>query len=181
MAVYRDDAEAEKSISVWPGWSAPEEDFGAVRFEAPLEIDDLVEKGLFLFGLAFPRYQDCNVVFELILRNVQGRRRVALARVCWRSLKGGHTNQRMAQLPPGSVRRVGHSHCHPFDLNWLESEGKMRRGDLPNAVPIGERLQSFELLLEFTGKLFRIKNMELVAKPNWRYDLLYDPVRWDDS
>ncbi len=57
----------------------------------------------------------------------------------------------------------------------------MRRGDLPNAVPIGERLQSFESLLEFTGKLFRIKNMELVAKPNWRYDLLYDPVRWDDS
>lgn len=179
MATFQDAAEKAKAIGHFPGWTEPEEETGATRFEAPLEIDGIIEAGLFLFGLAFIRAPDCNVVFELTMRNVRGMRRVPLARICWRSLRGGHTNQRNSEIPPGSPKRVGSTHYHPFDLNWVSSDGRMRAG-LPNAVPIPERLQSFDDLVKFTGKCFRINNMDIVIRPEWEYELFYERVLWDD-
>ncbi len=62
---------------------------------------------------------------------------------------------------------------HGFDINWVESENRMRP-DLSQAEPLPEEIQSFESLREFAGKLFRISNITLVEKPGWQYGLLYD-------
>lgn len=66
--------------------------------------------------------------------------------------------------------RVGETHVHSFELNWVPSERRMK-GRLPCAEPIDPEPQGFEELREYVGNLLRISNIKLVPRPNWDYDL----------
>lgn len=163
---------ADKRLSIWTGWSAPEPETGYCWFDAPLEIGGVVEAGFVLHGGSYKFHPDKHVTFELKVARPGVRRKIPLARVDWRSLTGGHSNRRGPALP-WAGKRVGDSHVHGFDINWLESEGRMRT-DLSQAEPIPEEIQSFESLREYAGILFRISNIDIVERPDWEYGLLYN-------
>lgn len=166
--------QATKSLVASPAWSVPEPDTKYVHFDAPLEINNVTELGLFLHGGAIKFAPDRNVVFEICLRDSKSRRRIPLERIEWRSLQGGHRNPR--QRGPRGLRDhyCSASHYHEFDLNWVEAERRMRSGNLPIARDINPEPQSFEDLRAFVGKQFNINNIELVAPPEWEYDLFHE-------
>ena len=161
--------EADKAVAQFSGWSEPEPETGYLWFNAPLEIGGVIEAGLVLHAGCYRRMPDRHVTFEMAARSPGGKR-VPLARIEWRSLTGGHTNARRSGSPV-SGRRVSDTHHHAFTLNWLETERRMRKGNLPQAMEIDQEIQSFESLRETTGNLWRINNIAVVKRPPWAYDL----------
>ncbi len=170
MGPLADIWESEKEISYFPDWSNPEEETGYVWFDAPLDIGGVTEVGLYLHGGAIVDAPDCNVTFELGIRIPKSKRRVPMARIDWRSLKGGHNNPNHGSSE-WRGERVPETHFHDFELNYLPKERRMRKGNLRMARPISEQLQSFESLRDYAGKEFRIKNIGIVNPPEWVYDL----------
>lgn len=168
-----DFAKARKEIAQFPGWSEPEPETGYCWFNAPLLIGGVVEQGFILHGGCLKRVPDANVTFELRARKPGGKRTVCFDRIDWRAVRGGHSNPRRPGSPV-SGKRVGPSHHHSFDLNWLEAEKRLRGRNLPMADDIDEEIQSFESLLEFTGNRFRINNICVVTLPKWEYDFFCD-------
>jgi hypothetical protein len=161
-------AEAEKTLPAFPGWSNPEEGTGYMWFDAPLDIGGVTEPGFVLHGGCFRYQPDCHVTLEIRVSKRPGRVCIPLMRVCWRSLKGGHTNPRRKGVPFSGVR-VGPTHIHPFRLNWLPDQGRMRNGNLPFAERVEQDFQSFTEYLAFVGKRFGINNIDLVTAPEWEY------------
>jgi hypothetical protein len=159
-----------KALSSFPGWSKAEVDTGYLWFDSTLEIAGVTEEGLVFHGGCYQQHPDMHVVFELRAASPGNKRRIPLARVDWRSRNGGHTNSRRSGSPVSGLR-VGETHFHAFDLNWLEAEGRMRNGNLPQAREIEEDIQTFESLRDSAGKLFRINNMHIVERPPWVYEL----------
>lgn len=167
---YPDLFHSDKRIAVWPGWSKPEPETGYCWFMSPLEIGGVIEADFALHGGTYIDRPEQHVTFELKVGKTGVRRKVPLARVCWRSLTGGHTNRRGPTVP-WAGKRVGESHVHGFDINWLESEGRMRT-DLSQAEPFSQEIESFEELRRHVGILFRISNIDIVDRPQWEYKLL---------
>ncbi|WP_299438543.1 hypothetical protein [uncultured Rhodospira sp.] len=175
MVTFADVYAAPKRIVVFTGWASAEPETGAIFFEVPLEISGIVQAGLFLKGVAFADRPDEHVSFEIALRNIGGRRREPLARLDWRPIDGGHTNQRRKDVPQGlGGTRINGTHLHGFDLNWFEDQARMRKGNLPIARA-AESLESFEMARDFAGKQFGIKNMDIVQRPPLEYDLFHGP------
>lgn len=141
---------ADKAISYFPGWSEPEPETGYIWFDAPLEVGGVVERAFQLHGGCDVNYPDRHVVFELRVGKSPGRKRIPLMRVEWRSLQGGHTNPRRRGNPLSGLT-VSDTHFHPFEPNWSETEGRMRRGNLRMAAEIAEDLQAFEDVRAFAG------------------------------
>lgn len=166
--------DAEKSISVPVRWTGPDSDEGGwTRFQVPLAIGGVTEAGLVLDGGTYQHHPDRNVCFELGAVGFGGHRRIPLIRVEWRSLRGGHSNERKNGCEgEWAGRRVPATHIHTFEGNWRPETQRMRKGDLPCAEPIDEDIQSFESLRSYVGRRFRISNIEIVPRPDWRYDLL---------
>jgi hypothetical protein len=92
-----------------------------------------------------------------------------LGRIDWRPLQP-HTNPAGG---PYSLTRISASHFHTFQLNWLEREGRMRTGNLPRAQPLNRDPETFEELLAFVGKEFRINNLKMIERPPWRISDLF--------
>lgn len=161
---------SEKTIPGPLQWSVPSQSDGYIRIYTPLEIDGVLEAGTVLIGGAYAHHPERHVTFELAVLNHHGRRRVRLARVDWRDLTGGHSNQRH-KCPDATERRVGETHLHSFEANWVEAERKMKKGKLPCAETIKEDLQSFKELRAYVGRVFRINNIDIVPPPNWEYNL----------
>lgn len=161
---------ARKEIDVFQGWSEPESDSGAMWFNAPLSVGGVTEQNFILAGLALKNAVDCNVCFEIRI-GLTKKRKIALARYEWRSLRNGHTNPRRSGHAL-SGKRVGATHYHRFEDNWIEKDKRMRAGNLPFADDVEEEPQSFEELRVNVGNLLRINNIEVVEPPKWEYDLL---------
>jgi hypothetical protein len=164
-------AEADKRLAAFPGWSEPEGETGYMWFDAPLDIGGVTEPGFVLHGGCLRYQPECNVTLEIRLGRRPGRGCVPLMRVCWRSLRGGHTNPRRSGVAYSGVR-VGSTHFHPFDLNWLPDRGRMRTGNLPFAVPIDPDFDLFTQYRDFVGNHFRINNIDVVTAPPWEYRLV---------
>ncbi len=160
---------ARKEIDQFPGWSDPEPETGAMWFIAPLAIGGVTQEAFALHGLALKYAPDRNVCFELKALGPRNRK-VPLARYEWRSLRGGHTNSRRSGSPV-SGQRVSATHYHSFELNFLEAQGRMRLGNLPQAESITQEPQTFESLRVDVGNLFRINNMSIVLPPPWEYGM----------
>lgn len=161
-----------KSIAAFSGWSTPEADTDYSWFNAPLEIDGVVEPGLVLHGGCYADQPDRHVSLELRITRLPGRRQRPLERIDWRSLNGGHTNQRRSNCPKGFAgKRVSNSHVHAFEMNWDPEAERMKDDDLPYADDIAEELESFEQLLRYAAKRFRINNINLVLTPPWAHTL----------
>jgi hypothetical protein len=165
--------ESPKSIPVSVQWTDGDTTDGYTRFLAPLEIDGLVEAGLTLTGGAYTHHPDRHVTLELAIIDQTTGRRIRLARIDWKSLTGGHTNQR-GRCGAWGGKRLPATHLHSFDLNWVEAEQRMRRGKLPCAEPIPQALQAFDELRRFCGTCFRINNIDVVPPPDWVYQLDLD-------
>lgn len=161
---------AEKRIPIRVEWTSPERD-GYVRFLVPLEIDGIVDAGLTLSGGAYHPYRDQHVSLELAILDHNGSRRIRLARIDWKSLRKGHSNNARKCAGPWGGERVPETHLHSFDLNYIEAEGRMKAGKLPCAEPIPEPLQTFKELRRFCGTCFKINNIDIVPPPDWEYDL----------
>jgi hypothetical protein len=159
----------EKAISSPVRWTEPDNEDGYVRFLVALEVEGVTEASLQLSGGTYIYYPDEHVTFELSIFGINSQRRTRLMRLDWRSLKGGHTNVRCSGEWAG--KRLPSTHLHSFDLNYGEAKGVMRRGKLPCAEPVDPEPKSFEELRERTGLLFRIKNMDIVPRPEWVYSL----------
>ncbi len=171
---------AEKSLAAPVRWTLPDSDEGGyIRFQSAIEIDGITEAGLVLDGGTYAQHRDVNVSFELAVVNFGQHRRIPLVRLEWRSLRGGHSNQRKNGCEGAwAGKRVPETHIHTFEANWIDTKARMRRGDLPCAEPIAEELQSFEDVRAFVGRHFRINNIGIVPRPDWRYDL-FDDNDWD--
>lgn len=159
-----------KTIPAFPGWSAPEPETGYMRFSASLEIDGLIEEGFTFSGGCYRDQPDRHVTFELRLTIPKARQTIPLERMDWRSPRG-HTNPRN-RASSWAGRRVSNTHLHAFNENWIPHETRMRVGNLPVAVEIDEELQTFAQLIQFVGKQFRIKNIDVVTMPEWEYKLV---------
>lgn len=171
MGTFQDIATSEKSVPYFPGWSEPDRESGYSYFEAPLDIGGVTEPGVVLKGTCSVMHPDKQVSFEIYARKLPARLRVPLMRVDWRPLSGGHSNKKRPR-PAGLPARVSDIHHHSFALNFNEESGKLVRGNLPFADECGETLADFEALCAYVGRAFRINNMNIVPRPDWRYDLL---------
>ena len=165
--------EAWKAISVFPGWSKPEDETGYVWFDAPLEIGGVTERGLVLHGGCYADKPNCNVTMELRFGREAGRRCMPLMRLDWRSIQGGHRNPRKGRSE-WRGKRVGDTHMHDFDLNWIPEVERLRGGAVRLAKDVEEELETFEDVRAFVGNAFRISNIGVVTAPPWMYDLLSD-------
>jgi len=170
MVTFQDIATSEKVIPHFPGWSKPERESEHSYFEAPLDIGGVTEPGIILAGNCSLAHPDKHVTFEIYARKLPAKRRVPLMRVDWRRISGGHSNVR--DRPAGLPSRVSDTHHHSFALNFNPNTGRMRRGNLPLAEECGETLEDFEALCVYVGRAFRIKNMNIVSRPDWEYGRL---------
>lgn len=107
---------------------------------------------------------DRGLSFELRIQ----RRAVGVERIDWRSLDGGHSNTRASK--PWTGRGVSPTHVHAFSMNYSRSEGKMRKR-LKAARNFYCDFDSYELVLNIAGNRLRIKKIDVVERPNWRYNL----------
>jgi hypothetical protein len=162
--------EAEKTISSPVQWTEPDREIPYVRFLVALDIAGVTETTLQLSGGTYIDTPDKHVTFELAVVGDKASRRTRLMRIDWRSLHGGHSNIRSTD-GAWAGRRVPETHFHPFDFNYIEGEGRMRRGKLPYAQPLEPEPQTFEELRAQAGLLFGIKNMHVVPRPDWVYSL----------
>jgi hypothetical protein len=171
MHPYPQFIQARKLIPAFPGWSQPEAESGYSWFDVSLEIEGVVEAGFIFHGGYLRDRPDCNVTFELRVGKRPGRPCVPLARICWKSLKGGHSNDRRWESA-WAGKRVPSTHYHAFELNWDEERQRMKGLNLPVAMPIAEPLETYEALRFFSGKALRISNIDVVGLPKWEYRLL---------
>lgn len=165
--------DSPKSLVVTPHWSKPEPN-GFSWFDAPLEVGGVTERLFVLHGGHQRDLPDAHVSFEIKIGRPGTKKRIPLARIEWRSLKGGHTNPRKG---PAFLKhlygvRVQDTHHHKFDYNYVSEEDRMRGGNLPWAEGFEEEIVSFESLREKVGNCFGISDISLVTKPVWDYDLL---------
>lgn len=164
-------ATEQKQLASAPIWQRAGFEKTGLWFDAPLEIGGVTEAFFVLHGEARVDLPDQHVGLELVYNIPNARRRVPIARMDWKSIKGGHSNKRRAGWPMKG-KRVPPTHFHPFDLNFIAATGRMRPGDLPVAVEISGELQSFESALAMAGFLLRISNIDLVPRPPWEYRLV---------
>jgi hypothetical protein len=153
-----------KEIASSVEWSSPADpEDGHVAFLVPLEIDGVTIAEFALRGGAYEQHADKAVMFQLEIGSLGVRTRTPLVRLDWRPLNPIHKN-------PDKVLISG-SHVHRFEANWLESEQRMRTGNLPVAEKIAE-IHTFTELLDFAKILFRINNIEQIPVPEWSPKLI---------
>jgi hypothetical protein len=172
MNPYATLATCQKAVPRFQGWAIPEDGQRGLWFETPLVIGGFLEQGLTLKGAAIINRPNANVTFEIRVTGASARRSFALMRACWRSLKGGHSNQRRwRQLVPETEKRTTASHFHPFELNWDANSGRLLGDNLPLAQSIPDTLSTFAEFRQFVAQAFNISNMHVVSEPPWEYSL----------
>ncbi|WP_310498330.1 hypothetical protein [Sandarakinorhabdus sp.] len=156
---------AEKLIAAASEWTRKGR---RLELKLPLEIDGLIEEGLFLRASALERLPDREVVFQLEYHGVRiPGEGGPLARVEWNSIRP-HNNK---GIGPPELRFLEQSpsHMHLFEDNWSDTTGALRGDNLPVARPVPQPIQGFDECLRFVGSLFRINNITLVKTPEWVY------------
>ena len=127
-------------------------------------------EGLVLRGRALKRLPDREVTLQLEFPHDRQRTDNAIERIDWKPLQP-HNNK--GRGPPELQYQIQHgTHLHGFELNWLESEQRMRKSNLPIARQINEQIQVFRDLLEFSEKQFNIAGLVALPHPPWEGTLL---------
>jgi len=152
--------EAQKTIVGKPRWDIRDSMWFCLS--CSLDIDGVTIEGLELKGGASQSLPDRAVRFHLQYAP-SNKPCIGLARAEWRPTKT-HTNRNFEPLP---FARISASHIHRFEHNWMPELQKMRKGDLPVAVPIKPDPRSYLEFVEFVAKEFRIGGLESVGRPSW--------------
>lgn len=130
----------------------------------PLEIEGITVVDFALRGIAYEHRMDAAVTFQLEIGTPGVRTRTPLIRLDWRPISLQHRN-------PDRTMLIG-DHVHPFDLNWLEVEQRMRRHNLPWAAPFPHAVESYGALLDAAKAVFRISNIDIIPPPEWSPKLI---------
>jgi hypothetical protein len=163
VETLRDLVEADKLIADPADWTRRDR---RLDLKLPLEIDGLVEEGLFLRGCVLETRPDQEVVFQLEYHGLSIPGGTGpLCRIEWNPLRR-HNNRGKGPRELRFIEQPG-SHIHLFADNWSEANGALLRDNLPVARPITEPIQSFTECLEFVGNQFRINNISVVKTPEW--------------
>jgi hypothetical protein len=153
-----------KRLSSPVNWSLPDASDGQIGFLASLDIEGVTVVDFALRGTAYEHRVDAAVTLQLEIGAPGIRTRTPLMRVDWRPISLQHRN------PDRSIL-VG-DHVHPFDLNWLEVEQRMRRHNLPYAASMPHPTESYLGLLDAAKAVFRISNIDIVPPPEWSPKLI---------
>jgi hypothetical protein len=154
-------AESWKQLGGQVRWSwPPDPQNGACGFLLPLTLErpTLVPDRMVLRGGVFAPLTGMAVTFQLELSRPGQRRREPLMRIDWRPKSPVHRNPDRALIED--------THFHPFEANWLKSESRMRKGNLPWAEPV-TGLIDFPRVLAFVRAKFRIRDVEQIPSPPW--------------
>jgi hypothetical protein len=159
--------EAEKTLSVIPGWQEVES--GRLTLVAPLDIDGVTIEGMQLRGRARKNLVDENVSFQLECHSV-GVRGGQIARIDWRPMHP-HVNPARGAHKDLLRTRVRGSQIHSFERHYMRDLNRIRQRNLPWAEPLGLEPSNFSELLAVVGARFRIAGLEKVAAPPWEAEL----------
>ena len=154
----------------FPGWSKPRPN-GEMSFVADLEIAGVSYENLHLRGTCIEHLPEMEVMFQLEASSASERSRLPLMRVDWNPTSGGHGNSKRNTPWPYAGTFIEGSHLHPFDLNWLDAEQRMRESNLPVAIKIHEVIQTFSGLLDFVSATFRVRDVSSIQTPEWVSDM----------
>lgn len=158
---------SKKTLSVPGSWV--ERDGQRLMLVAALDIDGVTVEGLVLRGTALKDCPDEAVMFQLEFKHDPKRPDRAIDRVDWRPL---HSHNNRGKGPnEHRYKLISGTHRHAFDLNWLKGEERMRKMNLPIAQPVNPDLVTYDNLIEFVRKCFRISPIEFPIPP-WEADLL---------
>jgi hypothetical protein len=135
----------------------------------PLEIDGVTLAGLQLRLKALRHFPDEAVSAQLEYRAPRGKHD-PICRVEWRPLKS-HNNKGKGPTEY-RYREIRGSHLHSFELNWIYIVSGARVVRLKVAVPINPDPQTYEDLLVYMGKEFRISDADRLPKPTWEPRLI---------
>jgi hypothetical protein len=163
---------AEKKLLFRPQWDDVS-DPRYVVFTVPLDGSGLSVGRFELRAKVSKQFVDRDALMQLEFART-ARDRVGLARCQWRPFET-HINK--AWGPEGFALKTfdRDSHHHPFGFNYLPNEGRMRRGNLPAAVPINPDPATLSEFFVFCGQCFNIENIKLVSLPSRTPDLFWVP------
>lgn len=160
LSIYHD---ANKRFPTKPLWkrSDPER----LVLVSPLDIDGVTIEGLRFRATALALRPEENVTFQLEFFPPRRQPRGGpIERIEWRPLRG-HNNKMIGPAHLHNILQKG-THHHDFRLNWAHSQTAVRKGNLPISMPIVPE-PSFNEILEFVGKAFRIAPIDWVTAPPW--------------
>lgn len=153
----------EKSFPSRPVWRVRDDEW--FQLTSPLDVDGVTVEGLRFTASAMRLRPDESVSFCLeYYPGKRDGRGGCFARVEWRAL-GEHYNK--ASAPNGlRLARITGTHVHPFTVNWSANSGGVRRGELPIAEEVRPE-PTYEQVVAFVGREFRISNIDWVGAPDW--------------
>ncbi len=159
---------AEKSLGGTPNWDA-DSDPKYIIFSYPLQTGGVTTGGLQLRVKVSKRWTDRDCMAQLEYAPTR-RTAIALWRADWRPLSP-HINRGNSKEFP--YLRISGCHHHPFSENYIQSERRMRSGNLPNACPLPSDLNTLSDFLACIGKLFNIKDIQRIEIPPTSADMFW--------
>lgn len=158
-------ASASKTLDVSspPEW---EHDYSRrpteITMRAPLlSSSGVLFQGLFLCGLAFPRYRDANLTFTLEYFPHGGTEKYTIGKIAWRShvihYNGGHGPDEHRGIPM-------FNYFANYTLNKHLDPRILREQQLPIAAPMND-FGSINELLTFAGKALKVNKMTVIPSP----------------
>jgi len=155
--------ESEKLLARRSKWIQPDSE--NLRLSCPLDIDGITVAGLEFCAYATRQFHNEGVRLQLQYLPPKGRS-YPFCRIDWKPFHE-HCNNGRGPADLKLLRMTG-SHIHSFELNFIPETDTLRQHNLPIAEPLTPDANSFEDLLDFTAKLFRIGNMDWVSSPPWQ-------------
>jgi hypothetical protein len=156
--------EQKKRFPTRPVWR--ERDANWIQCVQALDIDGVTVEGLRFRATALLRRPDESVTFQIeYLPPRRQPRGGPMSRVEWRPLSG-HSNKGRGPAHLRNVLQTG-THHHHFHECWKDSPNQVRKGNLDIALPV-EPEPSWDEILVFVGKEFRIEPIEWVPFPPWK-------------
>lgn len=158
--------EAQKQVRPLRAW-LPADESGIIRWRSALSIEGATVEGLFLHGRATASEPGRDVSF-MLEHSPAGQKKRTIDRLDWRPITG-HSNR---MIGPAEFRLmiIEGSHRHSFYEN-LTSDGVLREGNLPIAVPILDPLETFGAFIAFVEKTYKVEGLGNLPAPDWTEDL----------
>ncbi|WP_192180471.1 hypothetical protein [Mesorhizobium amorphae] len=154
---------AEKSFPTRRTWQRRDKEW--ITFVSPIDIDGVTVEGLQFRAQAMRIRPDEFLSFQLEYYPPRRQPRGGpMARIEWRPLRP-HNNKMIGPPEYRNVLQKG-THNHDFFLNWDHSQNSVRTGCLDISVPI-EPEPTYDEILVFVGKEFRISNIDWMPVPPW--------------
>lgn len=155
---------SDKTFAVRPVWR--QRDANWFQCVQALDIDGVTVEGLRFRATAKIDRPDESVTFQIEYRLPnRAHRGGPLARVEWKPFSP-HNNKGRGPLHLRHILQTG-SHVHHFQQCWELNETEVRNGNLPLSEPITPE-PTWDEILVFVGKEFRISPIDWIPYPPWK-------------